>query len=109
MAIFKTASRQPAALWGAAKEETTPDSFGTELFQASGEVYFYHPGDGCDVIDNSADLLWLEQIHLDEITVNPTRNGKVQVSYQGQPILRMRGVELIRTEEGCFSLDYWLG
>ncbi|NEP19716.1 MAG: hypothetical protein F6J97_22975 [Leptolyngbya sp. SIO4C1] len=108
MAISNLTLRSAAALWGDSGEDMALDTNGTDLFQPAGELYFYHPGDSCDVIDSNVDMLWLERIHLEEITVSPTRNGKVQVSYQGQPILRMKGVELIRTEEGCFSLNYWL-
>jgi hypothetical protein len=72
--------------------------------------YIYRPGDGCDVIEDEAgiNMLWLQKIYWHEIALNPTRHGKVQVSYQGQPIIRMKGIEFIRTENGCFSLDYCL-
>ena len=99
-------------LWGFTEADGSTSGPSIGLFDhgkaESEDCYVYQPGDGCDVIDEGYDLLWLQQIRLKEISVNATRNGKVQVCYQGQPIIRMRGVDLIRTEDGCFSLDHWL-
>ncbi|MEL6327867.1 MAG: hypothetical protein AAFQ61_13305 [Cyanobacteria bacterium J06626_23] len=96
-------------LWGFAEEDGSTSSPNLAIFDDRAEdCYVYQPGDGCDVIDNGYDLLWLQQIRMKEIAVSATRHGKVQVSYRGQPIIRMRGVDLIRTDDGCFSLDHWL-
>lgn len=96
-------------LWGFTEADgSTSGPDAAVLEQPSEDCYVYQPGDGCDVIDEGYDLLWLQRIHQQEVSVNETRNGKFQVSYQGQPIIRMRGIDLIRTDDGCFSLDHWL-
>ncbi|MEO0540241.1 MAG: hypothetical protein AAFZ80_05165 [Cyanobacteria bacterium P01_A01_bin.105] len=96
-------------LWGFAEEDGFTSSPNAQLWHSTAEdCYVYQPGDSCDVIDEGYDLLWLQKIRLTEISVSATRHGKVQVSYNGQPIIRMRGIGLIRTEDGCFSLDHWL-
>lgn len=95
-------------LWGFTEDDGST-SGPAELFERNGsDCYVYQPGDSCDVIDEGYDLLWLQRIRQQEISVSATRNGKFQVCYQGQPIIRMRGVDLIRTDDGCFSLDHWL-
>lgn len=109
-------------LWGYNNPDNLFEKYGKDVLndacfddtatssQESYGYYVYKPGDGCDVIEDQdgINLLWLRQIEPSEISLNHTRNGKVQVSYNNQPIIRMRGVELIRTENGCYSLDYWL-
>ena len=96
-------------LWGLVEEDNTMTNANLHLISnTTKECYVYQPGDVCNVLEEGYDLLWLRQIRLQDISVVPTRNGKVQVSYQGKPIIRMRGVDLIRTEDGCYSLDHWL-
>jgi hypothetical protein len=108
-------------LWGYTSEDNTFEPLSQEILTNGGltnepaessttQCYIYQPGDICTVIDDyeGFNLLWLRQIQPNEISLRLTRNGKIQVSYQGQPVIRMRGIDLIRTENGCYSLDYWL-
>lgn len=100
-------THESSYLWGAGPREdiavNTPQAIDSS-------TYVYAPGDSCNVISaqDGIHLLWLHHIQANEVSVHPTRNGKVQVHYRKTPILRMVGVNLIRTEDGCFSVDHWL-
>ncbi|MEO1590558.1 MAG: hypothetical protein AAFU71_04610 [Cyanobacteria bacterium J06632_22] len=99
-------------LWGFTEDDGSTSGPDVAVFERRTpdceDCYVYQPGDSCDVIDEGYDLLWLQKISQQDVSVSQTCHGKFQVSYQGQPIIRMRGVDLIRTEDGCFSLDHWL-
>lgn len=112
--ITITATKQPAntkessILWGAhdSREETAePTPRTTDI-----HTYVYAPGDSCNVINaqDGIHLLWLRHIRVGEVSLQPTCHGKIQVSYKQEPILRMVGVNVICTDDGCFNLAHWL-
>lgn len=97
---------ESSCLWGASPRE----DIAANIPAIDANTYVYAPGDSCNVIraQDGIHLLWLHHIQTNEVSVHPTCHGKVQVHYKKKPILRMVGVNLIRTEDGCFSVDHWL-
>jgi hypothetical protein len=71
------------------------------------DFYIYQPGDGYDRIEDEGgtDTLILKQIWRQEVTVKLREDGFHIVSYKDKPIVEMRGVDYIQTEDGCWSID----
>ncbi|MBD1832728.1 hypothetical protein H6F61_08450 [Cyanobacteria bacterium FACHB-472] len=81
------------------------------LFGGRGnDIYVYSPGDGFDTIEDESgtDILRLKHILSNEVSVDFAIGGWLCVSYRDQPIVKMRGVEFIHTEDGCFTVAQWL-
>lgn len=77
---------------------------------AGNDLYVYCPRDGFDIIEDESgiDVLHLQGIFSDDVEVNFVIGGWLCVYYRGQPIVKMRGLEYIQTEDGRFSVVRWL-
>ncbi|MEE3717450.1 hypothetical protein V2H45_11870 [Tumidithrix elongata RA019] len=71
------------------------------------DFYIYHPGDGYDRIEDEegTDTLILKEIWRNEVTLKLREDGFHIVFYKGEPIVEMRGVDYVQTEDGCWSVE----
>jgi hypothetical protein len=81
------------------------------LYGSSGhDIFVYCPGDGLLRIEDNAgvNVLVLKQIHRDQIRVQIRTDGFLVVIYQRQPIVEMRGIDYIQTDQGVFPVEDWI-
>lgn len=80
----------------------------SHLAQPGHELYV--PGDNFKVIDRELGIntLRLKQIFSREVAVTFLADNWLSIAYRGEPIVKMRGVESIQTDDGCFSIFHWL-
>jgi hypothetical protein len=73
-------------------------------------LYTYQPGDEYKKIDNKSDvkILVLKQIYDSELSVKKRGEGLLVVFYEGEPIVEMRGIEFIQTENGVSPIENWM-
>lgn len=93
----------------AAIEADTSDT--TEFKTTSKAIlYTYQPGDAYKQIDNKSDvkILVLKQIYDSELSVKKRGEGLLVVFYEGEPIVEMRGIEFIQTENGVSPIENWM-
>ncbi len=73
-------------------------------------TYIYAVGDGYDTIrdEGKGSKLLLQDIASTDVTIQAIEGGLAfKVFYRGEPIVLMKGVDLIQTTDGCFDLSYW--
>jgi hypothetical protein len=71
------------------------------------DFYVYQLGEGYIRIEDEAgtDTVILKQIWRNEVTLKLRDDGFHIVLHNGEPIVEMRGIEYIQTEDGCWSVE----
>ncbi len=73
-------------------------------------LYTYQPGDAYKQIDNKSEvkILVLKQIYDSELSVKKRGEGLLVVFYEGEPVVEMRGIDFIQTENGVSPVENWM-
>jgi len=100
------------SLYGGEGNDTLEGGPGDDVLRGGmgHDFYIYRPGDGVDRIDDvgGLDTLILKEIYRKDIALVPIENNYVAVFWRGELIVRMRGVDFVQTEDGCFALSQLL-
>jgi hypothetical protein len=102
----------------ASEQDDAPKEVLDNLFDEGNEsegvaqttLHTYQPGDPYKQIDNQSDLkvLVLKQIYDSELSVKKRAEGLLVVFYEGEPIVEMRGIDFIQTENGVSPIENWM-
>ncbi|MDX1978543.1 MAG: hypothetical protein SFT94_12795 [Pseudanabaenaceae cyanobacterium bins.68] len=73
-------------------------------------LHTYKPGDPYLKINNQSPIkiLVLKQIYDSELSVKKKGDDLKVVYYEGEPIVEMRGIDFIQTENGVAPLENWM-
>ncbi|MGQ9865561.1 MAG: hypothetical protein ACUVSQ_04645 [Pseudanabaenaceae cyanobacterium] len=78
---------------------------------ANNDLYVYRVGEPKKVIDGGdggVNILVLKEIYDSELSVKKRADGFHVVYYEGEPIVEMRGIGYLQTENGCAPLENWM-
>jgi len=75
------------------------------------DLYIYRAGEPKKVIDDGdggVNILVLKEIYDSELSVKKRADGFHVVYYEGEPIVEMRGIGYLQTENGCAPIENWM-
>ncbi len=75
------------------------------------DLHVYRAGEPKKVIDDGdggVNILVLKEIYDSELSVKKRADGFHVVYYEGEPIVEMRGIGYLQTENGCAPIENWM-
>ncbi len=82
-----------------------------ENLTPSTDLYVYRAGEPKKTIDDGdggVNILVLKDIYDSELSVKKRADGFHVVYYEGEPIVEMRGIGYLQTENGCAPIENWM-
>ncbi len=82
-----------------------------ENLTPNNDLYVYRAGEPKKVIDNGdggVNILVLKEIYDSELSVKKRADGFHVVYYEGEPVVEMRGIGYLQTENGCAPIEHWM-
>ncbi|NJK59299.1 MAG: hypothetical protein HC918_02205 [Oscillatoriales cyanobacterium SM2_1_8] len=89
--------------------EGTDEASGQQT--ATNDLYVYRAGEPKKLIDDGdggVNILVLKEIYDSELSVKKRADGFHVVYYEGEPIVEMRGIGYLQTENGCAPIENWM-
>ncbi|HAN46457.1 MAG TPA: hypothetical protein DCQ32_07890 [Cyanobacteria bacterium UBA8156] len=111
LAIEEPEAPAPNGNFDSLFDDGVEDGDDTPPSAPTNDLYVYRAGEPKKVIDDGdggVNILVLKEIYDSELSVKKRADGFHVVYYEGEPIVEMRGIGYLQTENGCAPIENWM-